>query len=1011
MPPRLASVTVPNGSAPRNPSTGNYARSTRWHMTWNNPSSIAVDRLREFCGDFFRYIAACYEVGAQGTPHLQIYCQTHKRVSSAELSRRFPWCYVAQETSRPACSLRYVLKTILQWDGTNYRRFADPVLEFGVPNLQTGPNGHLSVYDDARSHWERNPTWAVPRSGSNTEATTPIRTSPEPAHEAPFVNLLQPREQVRTDLLAGPTVPLPPPPSYQASLSIASSATSEALELSRAMTSMQGNYALPTLPLSVTPSMDPAANGGPQAPNIPRNVMLRGGVNVDGQDTKAAKKAAAEAELQAYVDLAKQKRWGEIPLTILASKGAFLREQAKGAFETEPEDPPLPDRYKNLWIWGGVNMGKTYTTLEAFRSLGLYQKDPTNKWFDGLTKEHKVILYDELNPEPARQHKALIKAISDKHPVPFEYKGGVIRCRPRHIIITSNWSIEHIFHDQIDRDALNKRFLQIQWPDYRGAISPEQLRIAAEHRVAPLIRSPSEAADVMKAAERNEAERNGSPLPMSPGGSVANPTPAPASRKTDGDVYFVDSSLSQGRAYEPEDCEPQPAVVVGDKRPRDPNDGNEKGTKATRRIEKATDSISYERPEKPQNLKEQINELQNRSTDIWTKVHHEHDVTPYQPVIDYADYTVDSDGDDDRVWLKLAKPPAKPTKNNNNNDDDDVMREIEEIEEAHRKRKLAEYREDGADDYDYQVELPDEPSNCNQNRYVDSENRSVDESQLFANDPVKPTPDVVAHVPAEITNSYDEELEERIRDWEDEHDGVQLAGDWRPKASGPILDDRKGRRLKCLYESTDREYDYTANCERHVMSAWPCECGHCCRRTPTPMHHTHHEWLCQKYYGECETVVRSQIYGEYLAYLKSAATKAHELRIQATLERELGALTPIARQLRMASMMHLSAETTISDPHRIMRKPADYANDVVAPLLNRVAYDQVQTVAAAYYRVLHEKIYNYIYDPAMFGNRQPDAQGSMAWSQTHNYPDSDVVDLDMPRHRANQQMGLEYLQK
>ena len=75
---------------------------------------------------------------------------------------------------------------------------------------------------------------------------------------------------------------------------------------------------------------------------------------------------------------------------------------------------------------------------------------------DDFSKEHKV-----LGPH--------LKNWADHYPFVAETKGGGTTIRPRRIIVTSNYSPEEIFEDQMTIDAIKRRFKmeympKAEWP-------------------------------------------------------------------------------------------------------------------------------------------------------------------------------------------------------------------------------------------------------------------------------------------------------------------------------------------------------------------------------------------------------------------------------------------------------------------------------------------------------------------------------------------------------------------
>lgn len=107
-----------------------------------------------------------------------------------------------------------------------------------------------------------------------------------------------------------------------------------------------------------------------------------------------------------------------------------------------------------IWIHGPAGTGKS----RVCREIGLpslYEKR-ANKWFDGYHNEVGMLIED-LDPS----HRFLaydLKIWADRYSFPAEIKGGAIQCRPRHVLITSQYHPHDIWDDVPTREAINRRF-------------------------------------------------------------------------------------------------------------------------------------------------------------------------------------------------------------------------------------------------------------------------------------------------------------------------------------------------------------------------------------------------------------------------------------------------------------------------------------------------------------------------------------------------------------------------
>lgn len=137
------------------------------------------------------------------------------------------------------------------------------------------------------------------------------------------------------------------------------------------------------------------------------------------------------------------------------------------AFTGTSENIPALDVLDNYWICGPPGVGKSLfvrQTLSVSLVGGMqnvYLKDPRNKWWDLIKRNHTMILFDDL--EKTDTHMAhLLKVAADHYPFIAEIKGASQMIRPKHIVITSNYEInDFISTDDVLCSAIKRRFKQI----------------------------------------------------------------------------------------------------------------------------------------------------------------------------------------------------------------------------------------------------------------------------------------------------------------------------------------------------------------------------------------------------------------------------------------------------------------------------------------------------------------------------------------------------------------------
>lgn len=156
-------------------------------------------------------------------------------------------------------------------------------------------------------------------------------------------------------------------------------------------------------------------------------------------------------------DMAKKGEIEKIPDSIRVIHYNKLKQIEKD--HLIPEDC---DHLRGLWIYGPAGSGKSKWVREKVKRIDLYPK-LANKWFDGYKKQ-KVVVLDDFMPEN-KNLVQLLKIWTDRYGCILEVKGGAVPALYEWFIITSQYSIEDIFHDDKDYEAISRRFKEFYIDD------------------------------------------------------------------------------------------------------------------------------------------------------------------------------------------------------------------------------------------------------------------------------------------------------------------------------------------------------------------------------------------------------------------------------------------------------------------------------------------------------------------------------------------------------------------
>lgn len=116
------------------------------------------------------------------------------------------------------------------------------------------------------------------------------------------------------------------------------------------------------------------------------------------------------------------------------------------------DKPYTPAGLRGIWFYGAPGTGKSRQARESYPNAYLKSQ---NKWWDGYAGERAVIL-DDLDINALGHY---LKIWADRYPCHGETKGGTVNLQHDVIVVTSNYSIEQLWPDDVEmQTAIARRF-------------------------------------------------------------------------------------------------------------------------------------------------------------------------------------------------------------------------------------------------------------------------------------------------------------------------------------------------------------------------------------------------------------------------------------------------------------------------------------------------------------------------------------------------------------------------
>lgn len=173
--------------------------------------------------------------------------------------------------------------------------------------------------------------------------------------------------------------------------------------------------------------------------------------------TQVDKGEAGKAAIKERWALAKLGKFEELPPEQIKTYEYLYRKSIV------KQDLPIIENY---WISGPSGCGKSRYVRDNYP--GFFSKR-MNKWWDGYEHQDTVLLDDVDDTHSFLGHD--LKIWADRYAFPAEVKGGNYNSiRPKHIIVTSQYTIDEVFKEAKACEAIKRRFIEVYWCKQTGQL-------------------------------------------------------------------------------------------------------------------------------------------------------------------------------------------------------------------------------------------------------------------------------------------------------------------------------------------------------------------------------------------------------------------------------------------------------------------------------------------------------------------------------------------------------------
>lgn len=116
----------------------------------------------------------------------------------------------------------------------------------------------------------------------------------------------------------------------------------------------------------------------------------------------------------------------------------------------------------NIWIWGKAGIGKTGWYIDYFKSRGGHYNKDKSKYWNNYDNQENVLVNDVELKDREFGILGNLKRWGEHQPFQAEDKyGGFRQIRPKHIIVTSNYSPRNLWEHPSEYEPIERRYLVI----------------------------------------------------------------------------------------------------------------------------------------------------------------------------------------------------------------------------------------------------------------------------------------------------------------------------------------------------------------------------------------------------------------------------------------------------------------------------------------------------------------------------------------------------------------------